>query len=264
MLIEYGLGFAIYFWWLVSRRWREPGVWRKFGAVFPILSLFFVFLLRDDGGGNNFAMRGFIPGQIIMAVVAAEAVDHWNLTKIGSGTRVAMGYAIVTAILAGGVSWGIGLQTLARGPLGSAFQVKDKVRVLGVDMASEPRWPEFLDYIHWINANTPEDALVIESGPLPEDDPRFRMLERMRFVTLKDAQRLTWSFHDFELAPASLSAIADAPNVGGDVFEQALRSAYFRLRHPPVYLVARGGQYSELGAPVYQDEFVAVYAITLK
>jgi hypothetical protein len=264
MLIEYGVGFAIYFWWLVSRRWREQGVWGKFGAVFPILSLFLVFLLRDDGGGNNFAMRGFIPGQIIMAVFAAEAVDHWNLTKMGSGTRVAMGYAIVTAILAGGVSWGIGLQTLARGPLGSAFQVEDKVRMLGVDLASRPRWPAFLDYIHWINANTPEDALVIEVGPLPEDDPRFRMLERMRFVALKDAQRLTWAFHDFELAPADLVTRVGDPNDDEDVLEQARQSAYFRSRHPPVYLVARGGQYSEFGVPVYQDEFAAVYEISLK
>ncbi len=261
MLIEYGLVFAIYFRWLVSRGWRAPGVWRKFGAVFPILSLFLVFLLRDDGGGGSFGMRGFIPAQIIVALLAAEAVDHWDLTKMKSWTRVALAYAILTATLAGGVSWGIELQTLTRGPLGSALQVKEKVRALGVDVASRVAWPEYLGYIHWINANTPQDALVIEVGPLPTDDPGFRMLERMRYVALSDIRTLTWAFHDFELAPETLARPAGNPNVVEDVLAQARQSDYVRARHPPLYLVARGGKYGELGSPVYRDEYVSIYSV---
>jgi hypothetical protein len=261
MLIEYGLVFAVFFSWLLWWGWRERSVWLRFGALFPILSLFLVFLLRDEGGGDNFAMRGFIPAQILMAMVAGQAVDRWPIVKMKLGSRFLLGYLLTTGILVGGVSWGLGLQQLARDPVGSALHVEGKVKFLGVNIATEPGWPENLEYIHWVNANTPEESLIIESGPLPDDDPRFRMLERLRFIALSDAKTLAFGYHDLDLAPAALAGESASGDGGTDVIGQALHSRYVQSTRAPLYIVTRDKRYEGLGHPIYEDEYVAIYSI---
>jgi hypothetical protein len=261
LLIEYGLMFAIFLSWLLWRGWRERGIWFRFGAVFPIASLVLVFHLRDQGGGGNFAMRGIIPAQIIMAVIAAHAVDGWALAKTKPGMRVAFGYLLLTFLLVGGISWGLDVQQLARDPVGSALHVNGVVKVLRVDIAAEPGWPGELDYIHWLNANTPEDSLIVESGPLPEDNRRFRMLERMRFISVSDAMNLAYWDYDLALAPAKLAERMYLGEDDTDVLYQALHSKYAQSSDAPLYLVARGAEREGLGAPVYEDEFVAIYSI---
>ncbi|MCX6026210.1 MAG: hypothetical protein NTY23_08135 [Chloroflexi bacterium] len=261
MLIEYGLMFAIFLSWLLWRGWRERSVWFRFGAVFPIVSLVLVFHLRDRGGGGNFAMRGFIPAQIIMAVVAAHAVDAWPLAKMRLGIRVLFGYLLLTVFLVGGISWGLDLQQLARDPVGSALHVNGVVKFLRVNIAAEPAWPRELEYIHWLNANTPEDSLIVESGPLPKDNPRFRMLERMRFISVSDAKNLAYGDYDLDFAPANLAEETSRGDDEIDVLEQAMRSNYTQSTRPLIFLVARGGRYDGVGALVYEDEYVTVYSI---
>ncbi len=206
-------------------------------------------------------MRGIIPAQIIMAVIAAHAVDGWALAKTKPGMRVAFGYLLLTFLLVGGISWGLDVQQLARDPVGSALHVNGVVKVLRVDIAAEPGWPGELDYIHWLNANTPEDSLIVESGPLPEDNRRFRMLERMRFISVSDAMNLAYWDYDLALAPAKLAERMYLGEDDTDVLYQALHSKYAQSSDAPLYLVARGAEREGLGAPVYEDEFVAIYSI---
>ncbi len=261
MLIEYGLMFAIFLSWLLWRGWRERGVWYRFAAVFPVVSLVLVFHLSDRGGGGNFAMRGFIPAQILMAMVAAHAVDAWPLAKMKLGIRAVFGYLLLTVFLIGGISWGLDLVQLARDPVGSALHVNGVVKFLRVNIAADPGWPGELEYIHWLNANTPEESLVVESGPLPRDEPQFRLLERMRFISVLDATKLTYSHYDLDVALADLAEGASTGDDTTDVLEQALQSNYTQATNPPVFLVARRGRYDGVGTRVYEDEYVTVYSI---
>jgi hypothetical protein len=261
MLVEYGLMSAIFLSWLLWRGWRERGVWLRLAAVFPIASLVLVFHLRIQDGGGNFAMRGFIPAQILMAVVAAHAVDAWPLAKMKRGIRVLFGYFLLAVFVVSGVSWGLDLQQLARDPVGSALHVNGVVKFLRLNIAAEPGWPDELEYIHWLNANTAEDSLIVEGDPLPKDDSRFRMLERMRFMSVSGARVLKYGDNDLDLAPANLAEGSGQGDSESDVLEQALHSDYAQSTSFPIFLVARSERYDGVGAVVYKDEHVTVYSI---
>jgi hypothetical protein len=67
------------------------------------------------------------------------------------------------------------------------------------------------------------------------------------------------------LDPPARSVRLDAGQrspANGAVWEQALRTDYVLRYHVPVYVIVHLGTLPELGAPVYQDDFVTIYLLS--
>jgi len=175
-----------------------------------------------------------------------------------------VGIAYLALIIAAlqATTWIIDLQALSRAPIGTAVGVHQELFWEGIDLASSPNWPHPLDYIHWINAHAPSSALVVEGDPLPSDDIRLRLLERLRFMSPQSVAALPNGHHDLELLSAVDHTRLQTEMMGKSVLEAALSSRYVQLRKPEILYVDRGKSTLDLGKVVYHDAYVTIYEIT--
>jgi hypothetical protein len=262
LLIDVGLPFVLYLLWAFRRGLSRPNAWARFLSVFPALPFILICLVRETGPTDNLAMRAMIPAQITIVVAAAMFLDRVRIDVKGWLGKIAIAYLglMITAVQA--ATWMIDLQTATLAPVGAVMGVRQKLLWEGVNLAEPAGFPHPLDYIHWINVNTPRSALVVEGDPLPSDDLRLRLLERMSFISPQSVAGLPNGSRDFELITSADHAKLQSETKGKSVLEQALSSRYVQLRKPEILYVDRQKNVPVAGKVVYHDEYVTIYELT--
>ena len=262
LLIEIGLPFVLYVLWALRRGLPDRTGWARFLLIFPVLIFLLICLVSQVAGSDNLAMYGMIPAQITIVVAAAMYLDQARFRLKNLMAKVGIAYLALIIAALQATTWIIDLQALSRAPIGTAVGVHQELFWEGIDLASSPNWPHPLDYIHWINAHAPSSALVVEGDPLPSDDIRLRLLERMRFMSPQSVAALPNGHHDLELLSAVDHTRLQKEMMGKSVLEAALSSRYVQLRKPEILYVARGKSATNLGKVVYRDAYVTIYEIT--
>jgi len=261
MLVEMGLPLVLYGVWVLTRGLHERSRWAKFLVYFPLLYLFLTLVFTHGGPGRNFVTRGSVPAQIGIVLGAAVLLAQVDWRSMGRLQRGFIAYAAAVTILAQSLTPFFDLRARSLQAIGRALHAEKAVQVAGITIGSPPTpWPAALEYMRWINLNTPPNALIVETGTI-EDDTRFRLLERMRWVAYPMAAQMSLMSVDLELLdPARWQAARDA-------FEEmpplalVAASEYARLRHVPIYLVDREKAGEPAGLVVYEDTFVRVVLI---
>ncbi len=79
LIIDMGVMFILYIvWWIKHLLSRDEGFHDTQDIVLgfqPLVSLIFIFMVTDVGGGSNVAMRSMIPAQILITLAAVLVVD---------------------------------------------------------------------------------------------------------------------------------------------------------------------------------------------
>lgn len=264
-LIELGAPFILFIIWAFQRRWASRPAWEKAVLVYTGVYSLVVVLFQDFGGGGNLVTRGLMPVQIVIVLAAVDMLDQWADTLRSNRLRWTLGCALAAIILATSLSWLVELKAQSNAPISS---------LTGVRMGSLIRsgeftliWPEPLEYIHWFNANTPAEAVVIEDGCAGvNDDPRYRLLERSRWISAQCAAGLNLIERDRDfLLLADWRMMAQENDTAVDVADHY--EDWFRgvVEDTPVYEVRWIGQTNASEAPsgeiVYEDGYVKVYKI---
>ncbi|MGA2112006.1 MAG: hypothetical protein ABSG98_07635 [Anaerolineales bacterium] len=167
-------------------------------------------------------------------------MDRVRVPLPNLAVKIGVAYLAMVIVVPEATTWMVDLQVLSRESIGSALRVPETVYLEGLNLASAPRWPDSLSYIHWINAHTPDSALIVEGGPLPTDYLPFHLLERLRFVLPTSVNSLGYGYADYQLVSASDREKIQAEAEGKSVLEAALSSSYVKLHHPDIFYVARG------------------------
>lgn len=261
LLIEIGLPFVLYVLYCLRGGRTRRGGWERFLIIFPALCFPLVCLFVDKSGADNLAMRGMIPAQIIIAVAAASYLDRLEVRGGTLAIRWGAAYLALLLVLSESATWIADLQILSKEPIGSALRIAKSVYFAGVNLASDPSWPNSLAYIHWINTHTPDSALIVEADPLPADDLRFRLMERVRFISPISVSGLKYGYSDLELLSAAEIKKVESNMRGKNTLEAALSSSYVKLRHPEIFYVAREQNQLRTGKVVYRDSYVTIYEI---
>ncbi len=269
LLIEIGLPFALYAAWFFRHLGRSLPRWQSFLAWYPMVYIPIAFLFQH----TNFALRGMIPVQIVIVLGAVQALDAVGRRSWTRFQTAVLRYGFAVLVLAQVLSaaeewWGF-----ARRGLGEALRLEKGWIALPIptDRAFSdedthlippmPGLPGKLQYIYWVNINTPTDALFVEIG-LPEDSNKQHLLERMRFVDPAELEHVLHSVRDLNiLDPQKLEAWWRGLG-GGTVLEKALRTDYVLRYHVPVYVIVHNGVRTGLGEPVYRDEYVSIYLLS--
>jgi hypothetical protein len=195
---------------------------------------------------------------VLGAAVLLAQVDWRCMSRLQRGF---IAYAAAATILTQSLTPFFDLRARSLQAIGRALHAEKAVQVAGITIGTPPTpWPAAFEYMRWINLNTPPNALIVETGTI-EDDTRFRLLERMRWVTYPTAGQMSLMSVDLELLdPARWQAARDAFE---DTAPLALVAAseYLRLRHVPIYLVDREKAGEPVGLVVYEDAFVRVVRI---
>jgi hypothetical protein len=264
-LIEIGLPFILYLLWAAGRGSRRGTVWTRVLTFAPAALLLLTFVVKDVGAGGNLVMRGMIPAQILIAISAATYLDPISSRiRVGStraviGILVVAGFAIIQS-----VSWVIDLDGLSYGvrqTLKNLTWIPTSTGGARLVAAGDPGWPGNLAYIHWLNAETPVEALVLEAGgPGAMDEPRYRLLERLRYLTPKGAETLGLIERDHDFLSEGALGRLEQSRSETDVLSAWEASPWSRTGRP-AYLVSWDGERSDLGAPLYRDDFVFIYQV---
>lgn len=119
-------------------------------------------------------MRGMIPAQILIILAAVLAIEQATaLLQADGKRRWVWTYLFILFLVAQGLS--------------SASEIRANsiylLRWLAAGKPINQTEKAILDYIHWLNANTPSNALVIEQGCPVADPPSYRWLERQRLLS---------------------------------------------------------------------------------
>jgi hypothetical protein len=270
LLVDMGLAFVLYLlWWgrrMLGQEHLGDTVEYAVLGIFPLVSILLVFLIRDDGGGTNFAMRGMIPAQMIIVYTALRLLQEMaHFLQSFAWRRYALAYVVVCFITA------------------QSFSMFAEIRSVSVDVVKLALWQEcgwktlltrvsFDDYclikdefryIPWLNGNTEKKALILEAGPLPEDTVRFRWLERSRLLLPVDFSTLALSGYDKDFIAETewqelMAQSAEMPDVLGWYHALQFRDKDKR----PVYLVVRQEMVLPDSAVLkYQDDFVKIFAL---
>lgn len=261
LLIEIGLPFVLYVLWSLRRGMSGGKRWGRFLLIFPGLSFLLVCLFVDKSGADDLAMRGMIPAQIAIVLAAATYMDGVRFRLTNLAAKLGAAYLILIVAAAQATSWTFDLQTTSRDPIGSVLRVPKPVFLRGLNIASAPGWPNALAYINWINVHTPNSALIVEGDPLPADNPHFRLLERMRFVSPESAKALLYDNSDLNLVSSADRHKIQTNMEGRSVLQAALNSDYVKTRNPEIFYVARNQIAPDSGKVVYRDQYVTVYEI---
>jgi hypothetical protein len=269
LLIEIGLPFALYAAWFFRRLGRRLTGWQGLLAWYPALYIPVAFLLQH----TNFALRGMIPVQIVIVLAAAAALEGIDRRSWSRVQKAALNYGFVLLAAAQVLSaaeewWGF-----ARRGLGAALRLEEGFIALPIptdrafadgDTHFIPPMPglsQNLQYIYWVNANLPADALFVEIG-LPEDSNRQHLLERMRFVDPAELEKVLHSERDLNIVDPQALAAWWRGLGGGSVLDKVLRTEYVLRYHVPVYVIVHEGVLPDLGEPVYRDDFVTIYLLS--
>jgi hypothetical protein len=272
-VIEIGLPFILYLVWLLkglfSTRRAVPTTEAFLMAVFPSVFLFVIFLVVDENGGGNLAMRGMIPAQILINFAALSFLENvheqaWH----PAWRRWLFIYLFACFFVAQGLSSYAEIYSDGRDPVRTVIHVDLGPRNTPdwqSGVGTPWLWPAPLAYIHWLNQHTPPDALVIEDGcPLGDADAlQFRWLERERFMDPLCVSKIDIFNYDKDfISPSEWTALlgqaSKYPNVLS-FYEATEHSA----SHRPVYYVDRNGTSSPgWGPPVYRDGYVSIYQVS--
>lgn len=271
LFIEMGLMFVLYAVWWFDRLFSRKPLFETSEdvliGVFPIVCTFGIFLFHDLGGGENFAMRGFIPAQIVMTLTAVLVLGKLDETLLKNGKRRWVLIYLFFCFFAGQ-----GLSALGEIRALSAKQVK-------LALWQECGWGRLLNdrqdqdeycygdsadnYIYWLNRNTPTNALILENRP-SSDSIHFWWLERNRFLLPQDHAQNTYAYYDMDfILPADWQQLSEQLKNAPNVLE-----GYQQLKYPgkgaqPVYLVWHVGTPPPVMNidPVYQDNYVVIFPI---
>jgi hypothetical protein len=269
LLVEIGLPFAVYAAWFFRRLGRALPRWQSFLAWYPVLYIPIAFLIQH----TNFALRGMIPVQIVIVLAAVQALEAagrhpWRRAQIAV-IRYGFAVLLIAQVLSAGVEW----WGFARRGLGESLEFEKGWIALPIpsdrafsdgDTHFIPVFrglPENLQYVYWVNANLPANALCVEIG-LPEDSNRQHLLERMRFVDPAELEKVLHSERDLNIAdPETLAAWWSGLGEGTPL-EKVMRTEYVLRYHVPVYVIIHDGALEGLGEPVYRDDYVNIYLLS--
>ncbi len=271
LLIEMGLPFLLYCVWITRAAIRKTFGWDRFAIIYPILMFVAISFLKDKGGGENFVMRSILPALVMIDIIAALSLDNVNWPRLPIPVRIAAVYLAIVITLSQSVTWLFELNQRSSEPLGSVFNIKSTVKLSSMTLMSPVTWPDALQYIHWVNANTPANALIIEETPLESmptelmQNGRYRMMERIRFMNKVELDKTPREYL-FQLDRA-ISVRQDALNQllqddpSQSLIAQTLKSRYVLEGCYPLYYVSwRLGRID--GELVYHDSFVNIYDIS--
>lgn len=258
-LIEMGLPFVLYLWFVVRQAFGR-NAWERFLAVFPLVCLLLILVVRSSDETNNLVMRGIIPAQICIVLAAVAVIDRANWRGFRPGRTALLWYLGLTIVLVQCVWPFEELRWLSAPALGAVLGVKNDVRVGGLVVAQPANWPDGLSYIHWANEHTSPGAVFVEGGLSKEQgDLEFMYLERLRFLPAQAIRKSADPASD-----VSLSQLATLASRLGkqSLLCQAVRSPYVAAHGPSLYYVSRAGLVPSMGSPVYQDQYVRVYVVS--
>jgi len=268
-LIEMGLPFVLYLvWWgnrFVSRQWMLASRQDALLGLFPPFYMLLVFLIKDQGGGGNLSMRGLIPAQVLVVLAGLEALQTLLDRVRGVGWRKwVLAYLFLVLLLAQGFSTLAEIRTVASDALKLVLR-SDCVRSGVLTGAYENCRPQDqLQYVYWLNENTPANALILETGPAPTDAPKYRWLERSRLLTSGFATGLQLFQEDSGfILPDEWDRLRDQMSTTDDVLEWYQGLDFRYKATSPVYVVVwEGGATPALtSAPVYRDAYLAIYRL---
>jgi hypothetical protein len=264
MCIEVGMPFIFYLLFAFGNAGGGRPIWRRFVAIFPALYLPIAFLLLPQ----NFGMRGILPALLVMNLGAALWLEAEGRKKWTAGKKAVAGYALAVLLAAQSVSPIVEWMPLAHRSLADVVRPSHSWIVLPItfpdgDYTLIPAFtglPQGLEYIYWANANLPANALVVEEGPLPNDN-RLHLLERMRLADPADVRNQGAGQRDFTLAGAADVVGWWNALPGATAVEKARASEYVRSRHVPIYAIVRADPPPVNGRLVYADAFVKIYEV---
>ena len=268
LIIEIGLPFGLYAAWFFHSLGRKLSLWHRFLAWYPVAYLPIAFLLQH----TNFALRGILPVQIALVLAAAAAVESIGRRSWTGIQRAILRYGfallLIAQLLSAAQEWWI----FARKGLAETLRPENGFLNLPIptDRAFPDQdthllppakgLPDELQFISWVNANLPPDALLVEIG-LPEDSNKLHLLERLRLVDPAELEMVLHAERDLNIVnPEQLNAWWQGLGAG-TVWEKALRTDYVRQHHGPVYVIVHQGALAQLGEPVYQDDYVTIYLL---
>jgi hypothetical protein len=272
MIVNMGLVFILYIvWWIKHLFSHDPSFHTTQDILLgfqPLVSIIFIFMVTDVGGGSNVAMRSMIPAQILITLAAILVID-WLADLIQANTvkRVIFIYLFTCFLLAQSVSPLAELRSNTKRVIEIAAWKECGV-LANIKGTFDPDYclpTDAYRYIYWLNKNTSPDALVLENGPYCEDSEKFRWLERERLLAPADSSCQSLHFYDTDfILPSEWNRMTAQ---GTDTMN-ALQW-YQMLDFPgkgqhPVYLVTRQAGQAPPGAgdPVYQDDTVKIYALS--
>jgi hypothetical protein len=261
LLIEMGFAFLLYLAWWASRASRTPFLRDPFEftmALLPPASLLALFLVWSSSGGGNLGMRGLIPAQVLVVFAGLAWLD--GLLRVARPTRILAALAVYCAAC-----------LIAAQSISAAAELRatssDSIKLLLGRLRDSPvtAWPDHLAYLRWIEANTPPDALILEEGcPAPEDDRRYRWLERNRLLSVNCARSLALFERDRDfILPAEWDAFSEQAEAEPSTLALYLDSGLPATTPGPVYVaVWQGANVPIQGeGPLYSDPYVSIYQV---
>ncbi len=272
LIIDMGLMFILYIvWWIKHLISHEESFHNTQDIVLgfqPLISLVFIFLVTDVGGGSNVAMRSMIPAQIVITLAAVLVVD-WlaNLIEGRSVNRLVFIYIFACFLIAQSVSPLAELRTNAKRTIQIAIW-NDCGVLASLKGNFDPNYclpDDAWRYVYWLNANTPPDALVLEDGPYGEDFIKFRWLERERLLVPNESQSQGLHSYDADfILPGEWNNMVSQGNDSMSALQWYQVLNFPGKGQHPVYLVTRQANQAPPGAgdPVYQDDYVKIYSLS--
>jgi len=265
LTIELGVAFILFVCWFFQHRWSERQRWEKALILYTGIYFLIILLWQDYGGGGNLVTRGFMPVQVLIVLAATMWLDEWLNTSHSKWSRLQLGGLVTVVVLATSVSWLADLKAQSNAPLSSLTGLKIGSMIENGELGLT--WPEELEYIRWINTNTSAQAVVIEDGCAAEnDDPRYRLMERARWIDPRCAERLTLieRDRDFLLLSDWRGILQNSPSAT-EVAANPERIFPAMAANTPVYEVVWNwvmkDEAGRSSVPVYEDSYVMIYRI---
>jgi hypothetical protein len=240
---------------------RRVSRWFRVVMVFPLALLTLTFLFRDTSNANNFSRNAAIPAQLFVVVGGIYVFDSQLWRKQSRKRKVVMGYLLAIGVASQLITPIVQINYSSRQSIGAVLKVDKPVAFLWMPVAALPAaFPDSLQYIIWANTSTPKNSVFVEE-PVTEDDVRYRRLERIRMLNPNSIVSMDYLSQDFELLSAKDLSELSIQYEGRTTLEYLHVSPYMAANMPPVYYVSRSGARTDLGDPVYQDEFVIIYSL---
>jgi hypothetical protein len=270
LLVDMGLVYILYLlWWgkrILSRTRIFDTTESVLLGIFPLVSFLLVIIIKDEGGGRNFAMRGMIPAQIIIVFAALQILEEFYLhaQKIGWKRWIVI-YVAVCFLVAQGFSTFAEIRSTS-------------VKAVKLALWNECGWPTLFrqtvnfdeycvgqdkyKYIYWLNQNTPSDALILETGTFEADSIKIRWLERNRLVVPQEFLELEFFYYDMDFVlPDDWNQLIQHSQISSDVVDLYNRLDFRYKDQQHVYLVVglEKQTSANLGLPVFADDWVKIY-----
>lgn len=272
LFIEMGLMFILYAAWWFHHIIRKKPLFETSEdvliGVFPVACTFAIFLFHDVGGGENFAMRGFIPAQIVMTLTAVLMLSKLDEALTSYGKRRWLLIYVFICFFVG--------QSLSM--IGEIRALSEKQVKLA--LWQECGWGRLLhdsqdrdaycfgdsadNYIYWLNRNTPRNALILENQSSSDASIHFWWLERNRFMLPQEHIQNKFANYDLDfILSDEWQQLTGQLATASNVLEGYRLLNFAGKGTQPAYLVWHIGTTSPVKnlTPIYKDDFVMIYAI---